>query len=156
MKKILLLLLLAFSTMISTYAQDYKTSLGIRGGLPVGITVKHFLNEANAFEGILATRWGGFVLTGLYEFERWTGEYPALNWYFGFGAHLGTWSQGYNPRLDESYSGLVVGVDGVIGIEYTFDELPLNLSLDILPSVNLIGYTGWGGINGALSIRYVF
>jgi hypothetical protein len=156
MKKVFLTLTFVFTLIITSNAQDYKTSLGIRGGLPVGITVKHFLSEANAIEGILATRWGGFVLTGLYEFERWTGEYPSLNWYFGFGAHLGTWSQGYNPRLDESYSGLVIGVDGVIGIEYTFDELPLNLSLDILPSVNLIGYAGWGGINGALSIRYVF
>ena len=156
MKKILLPLFLAFSIMISTYAQDYRTSLGIRGGLPAGITVKHFLNEKNAFEGILATRWAGFVVTGLYEFERWTGEYPALNWYFGFGAHLGTWTHGYNPNLDETYSGIVVGADGVIGIEYTFDEIPLNLSIDLLPSVNLVGFTGWGGINGALSIRYVF
>jgi hypothetical protein len=156
MKKVFLTLIFAFTLIISLNAQDYKTSFGIRGGLPVGLTVKYFFSEANAVEGILATRWGGFVLTGLYEFERWTGEYPALNWYFGFGAHLGTWNQGYNPRLDESYSGLVIGVDGVLGIEYTFDELPLNLSLDILPSVNLIGSTGWGGINGALSIRYVF
>ena len=156
MKKYFITLIIVFSFLITSNAQDYRTSLGIRGGLPVGVTLKHFLNKSNAVEGILATRWGGFTLTGLYEFERWTGEYPALNWYFGFGAHLGTWSQGYNPRLDESYSGLVFGADGILGIEYTFDEIPLNLSLDILPSVNLVGYTGWGGINGALSIRYVF
>ena len=43
-----------------------------------------------------------------------------------------------------------------LGLEYTFDEIPLNLSLDLLPSINLIGSTGWGGINGALSVRYVF
>ncbi|MDP4222865.1 MAG: hypothetical protein Q8868_06075 [Bacteroidota bacterium] len=156
MKKLFITLLVALSLIITSNAQDYKTSLGLRGGLPFGITVKHFLNEHNALEGILATRWSGFVVTGLYEFERWTGEYPGLNWYFGAGAHLGTWNQGYNPNIGESYSGIVIGVDGVIGLEYTFDEIPLNLSLDLLPSLNLIGYTGWGGINGALSIRYVF
>jgi hypothetical protein len=41
-------------------------------------------------------------------------------------------------------------------MEYTFDKIPLNLSLDALPSVNLIGFFGWGGINIGLSARYVF
>ncbi len=156
MKKLFLVSILTFLFIIPSHAQDYKTSLGIRAGLPVGVTVKHFLSENNALEGILASRWGGFVVTGLYEVEHWTGQYPALNWYWGAGAHLGTWAQGYNPRVDATYTGAVIGIDGVIGLEYTFDELPLNLSLDLLPSINLIGFTGWGGINGALSIRYVF
>jgi hypothetical protein len=156
MKRIYIMLILATSILITSNAQDYRTSLGIRAGLPVGVTVKHFLNETNAIEGILASRWGGFVVTGLYEFEKWTGEYPALNWYWGGGAHVGFWNQGYNPRLDVAYSGPVVGIDGILGLEYTFDEIPLNLSIDLLPSLNLIGSTGWGGINGALSIRYVF
>jgi hypothetical protein len=156
MKKIYFILFLAIMFQINSNAQDYKTSLGIRAGLPVGATLKHFLNETNAIEAILASRWAGFVATGLYEFENWTGEYPALNWYWGAGAHVGAWSEGYNPRLDYSYSGAVIGIDGILGLEYTFDEIPLNLSLDLLPSINLIGSTGWGGINCALSIRYVF
>ncbi len=156
MKKILLIPVLAFLLSFTSNAQDYKTSLGLRAGVPVGLTVKHFLNETNAVEGILASKWRGFVVTGLYEFEKWTGEYPALNWYWGAGAHLGVWNEGYNPRLEIAYSGPVIGIDGVIGLEYTFDEFPLNLSLDLLPTINLIGSTGWGGINGALSVRYVF
>lgn len=156
MKKLFFTLILFIVFTVISIAQEYKTSMGLRAGLPVGVTVKHFLSDTYAVEGILASRWGGFVVTGLYEIERWTGEYPALNWYWGFGAHLGTWSKGYNPRLAAAYTGTVVGIDGVIGLEYTFDELPLNLSLDLMPSINLVGYTGWGGINGALSIRYVF
>ncbi len=156
MKKLFFVSLLLVLFVTPSQAQDYKTSLGIRAGLPVGVTVKHFLNDTYALEGIFASRWGGFVVTGLYEVERWTGNYPALNWYWGGGAHLGTWAQGYNPNVNATYTGAVIGIDGVIGLEYTFDELPLNLSLDLLPSINLIGFTGWGGINGALSIRYVF
>lgn len=156
MKKIFLILALASAVMISSNAQDYKTSLGLRAGLPVGVTIKHFLNETSAIEGILASRWSGFVVTGLFEFEKWTGEYPGLNWYWGPGAHLGFWNSGYNPRLDITYSGPVIGIDAILGLEYTFDEIPLNLSLDLLPTVNLIGSTGWGGINGAISVRYVF
>lgn len=156
MKKFVFVFVISLLIAANLNAQDYKTSLGIRAGVPVGVTVKHFLSSTNAVEGILASRWSGFVITGLWEVEHWTGQYPGLNWYWGAGAHLGTWSEGYNPRLNQTYSGVVLGADGIIGLDYTFDEIPLNLSLDLMPTINLIGYTGWGGINGALSIRYVF
>lgn len=135
-------------------AQDYKTSLGLRAGYPYGVSVKHFLNQTNAVEGIVASSWGDLVITGLYENEHWTGQYPGLNWYWGFGAHIGFWSN--NRYITDLNVGAVLGADFVLGLEYTFDDIPLNLALDIMPSVNLIGYTGWGGIHGGLSVRYVF
>jgi len=156
MKRIFLLIVFASFLGSMVYSQDYRTSLGLRGGLPYGLTVKHFLSKTNALEGILASSWGGFVVTGLYENEHWTGKYPGLNWFWGFGAHAGFWDTGMNPNVDETYSGSIIGADAIIGLEYTFDEIPLNVSLDLLPTFNLIGYTGWGGINGAISIRYVF
>lgn len=156
MKRILLILLVATVLSFTSRGQDYRTGIGLRAGVPYGLTVKHFLSESNAIEAILASRWGGFVITGLYENEHWTGEYPGLNWYWGFGAHVGFWNVGTNPRVGQTYTGAVIGADAILGIEYTFDNIPLNLSLDILPTVNLIGYAGWGGINGALSVRYVF
>ena len=156
MKKALFVFLFIAGIAFASNGQDYKTSLGLRAGVPYGITIKHFLSEQNAVEGILASRWNGFIITGLYENEHWTGEYPGLNWFWGFGAHIGFWDADNNPRIESDYTGSVIGVDGIIGLEYTFDEIPLNLSLDLLPTINLIGSTGWGGINGALSIRYVF
>lgn len=156
MKRILLLFVTVVFLTVSLHGQDYKTSVGLRAGLPYGLTVKHFLNKTDALEGLLASSWGGFVVTGFYENEHWTGQYPGLNWYWGVGGHAGFWDAGRNPNLDQTYVGSVIGVDGIIGLEYTFDEIPLNLSLDLLPTINLIGSTGWGGINGALSVRYVF
>lgn len=156
MKRTIVLIALTAFMGIATFAQDYRTSIGLRAGLPYGLTVKHFLSKTNALEGILASRWGGFVITGLYENERWTGEYPGLNWFWGFGGHAGFWDAGRNPNVEENYVGSVIGVDAILGLEYTFDDFPLNLSLDLLPTFNLIGYTGWGGINGAVSVRYVF
>lgn len=154
MKRAFLILLFTAVVTITGYGQDYKTALGLRAGLPYGVTVRHFINKENALEGILASRWTGLVITGLYENESWLGNYPALNWYWGVGAHAGFWDAGTNPNVNTT--GAVIGVDAILGIEYTFDEFPINLSLDLLPSLNLIGSTGWGGINGALSIRYVF
>jgi hypothetical protein len=156
MKKLLIVSALIIFFGLKVNAQEYKTSLGLRAGLPYGVTIKHFFGKSNAVEGILASRWQGFVVTALLENEHWTGNYPGLNWFWGLGAHVGFWDAGNNPNLSKQYSGSVIGVDGILGLEYTFDEIPLNLSLDLLPTVNLIGSTGWGGINGALSIRYVF
>jgi hypothetical protein len=156
MKKSIFIILLFIFMGLSLKAQDYKTSLGLRAGFPYGLTIKHFMNETNAVEGILASNYGGFIATALFENEHWTGKYPGLNWYWGVGAHVGFWNAGANKYLKSTYSGSVIGVDGILGLEYTFDEIPLNISLDVLPSVNLIGSAGWGGVNGALSVRYVF
>jgi hypothetical protein len=156
MKKAFIVLIIAIAAVGTVKAQDYKTSLGLRAGVPYGVTIKHFLGKTDAVEGILAGLYGGFVITGLWENEHWTGKYPGLNWYWGLGAHVGFWDAGMNPNLNSTYTGAVIGVDAVLGLEYTFDDIPINLSLDVLPVVNLIGSTGWGGINGALSVRYVF
>ena len=156
MKKALFTVLVLLFISLSANGQDYKTSLGLRIGYPYGATVKHFLNKTNALEGILGSSYQGLTVTGLYENEHWTGKYPGLNWYWGLGAHVGFWDPGANPHLDTTYEGAVIGVDGILGLEYTFDDFPLNLSLDLLPTFNLIGVTGWGGIYGAFSARYVF
>ena len=152
MKRIFVLVLFTALLSIQAVAQEYKTSLGLRAGWPYGLTVKHFLNKTNALEGILASSWQGFVVTGLYENENWTGNYPGLNWFWGAGAHIGFWDN--NPHVNTT--GSVLGIDGIIGLEYTFDEIPLNLSVDLLPSLNIFGTLGWGGLGAALSIRYVF
>lgn len=157
MKKSLAIILFVLIGVLTLKGQDYKTSLGLRIGYPYGVTVKHFLSEKTAFEGIMAASYHGFVVTGLYEMEYWTGKYPGFNWFWGFGAHVGFWDAGANKYVDDPYyNGAVIGIDGIIGLEYTFDEIPLNLSIDLLPTVNLIGSTGWGGIYGGLSVRYVF
>lgn len=154
MKKALLVFVLTAGMAIAASGQDYQTAIGLRAGVPYGVSVKHFINENNAFEGIVASRWNGFVATLLYENVHWTGQFPALNWYWGFGGHLGFFDN--HPGYTGTSSTAIIGVDAVLGLEYTFDEVPINLAVDVLPSFNLIGHSGWNGIHSALSIRYVF
>ena len=151
MKKTLLTLVLAVSILAIANGQDYKTGIGLRGGPYMGLTVKHFLNEKHAVEGLLQTRYSGFDVTALYEFHNAKAfDVDRLNWYYGFGGHLGS----YN---NAAYSlGAVVGIDGILGIEYNFSEAPLNIGLDWKPMFNLIGNTNFWGDGGALSIRYIF
>jgi hypothetical protein len=136
-------------------AQEYKTALGIRAGLSSGLTIKHFKSRSAAFEGLLTTRWAGFDFTGLYEVHNRAFDVDHLNWYYGGGAHIGFYN-GDNVTWGRAGAGYtVIGIDGIIGIEYTFSEIPINLGIDWKPAINFVGYSGlWS--EGAISARYVF
>ena len=66
MKKSFIVIVCILFLGLSLNAKDYKTSLGLRAGYPYGLTIKHFVNEYNAVEGILASNYGGFVATVLF------------------------------------------------------------------------------------------
>lgn len=155
MKKLFFALALLLTTTLISNAQDYSTGIGFRGGIYNGITVKHFINSENALEGILSTRWSGFNVTGLYEIHNNTFDTPGLKWYYGAGGHLGTYD-GNNKRYDDGDNHLVIGIDGIIGIEYSFAEAPINLGLDWKPTFDLIGGPDFWGDELALSIRFIF
>jgi hypothetical protein len=156
MKKIILTLTLVIFIYAYASAQDYNTGVGLRLGFSNGLTVKHFLSQRSAVEGLLVTRWRGFEITGLFEAHNQAFDMERLNWYFGGGGHIGFWN-GDNTNwghIGTNYT--VIGIDGILGIEYNFSEVPINLSLDWKPAFNLSGYTGFWGDGGALSIRYIF
>jgi hypothetical protein len=138
--------------------QPFKTAAGLRFGIPYGVSVKQFLDHDDALEFIVAANLRGFVASALFENEHETGLEPRLYWYWGLGVHAGVIDASRTPYLysREDYAGPVLGVDAVAGLEYVFRNIPLNLALDILPSINLAGYTGWNGLNSAISVRYVF
>ncbi len=51
---------------------------------------------------------------------------------------------------------LWAGIGAQLGLEYCFEEIPLQLSLDWKPSFNLVPATGFGWQGLALGIRYLF
>ncbi len=156
MRKFILTFALAVFIMAYANAQDYNTGIGLRGGFASGLTVKHFVSQKSAFEGILDTRWRGLDVTLLYEIHNQAFDVDRLNWYFGFGGHAGFWNGDYAPWGDEGTSYVVIGVDGILGIEYNFSAVPINISLDWKPAFNLVGHTGFWADGGALSIRFIF
>lgn len=155
--KLTALIILLVAGVRTSNAQDYNTGIGVRGGLSNGITIKHFLSEKNALEFLVASRWRGYNITGLYEIHNDISGAPGLRWYYGLGGHIGRW-KGYSnhPWFPKEEYYTVVGADLILGLEYTFEELPLNLGLDYKPAFNFYGYTGFWGDEGALSIRFVF
>jgi hypothetical protein len=155
MKKIVLTFFMVIGIVAFVSAQEYKTGIGIRAGFSSGLTIKHFKNSKVALEGLLTTRWQGFDITGLYEVHNRAFDADHLNWYYGGGAHIGFYNGNYVSWGNSGTTYTVVGIDGILGLEYTFDEIPINLGIDWKPAINLFGYTGFWS-EGAISVRYVF
>lgn len=75
---------------------------------------------------------------------------------YGFGGHLGFWDGGHARWADDDRSYTVLGIDGILGLEYSFVEVPICISLDWKPALNLIGHSGFLGDGGALSVSTLY
>ena len=150
MKKIVLISFLLFSKAV--LSQDYKTAIGIQGGYPGfgSLNVKHFISENSALEaylgGISRKNYGNgaFIILN-YEIQNNLESY--FSWYYGGGGLFG---------FTTNASGVTdfqLGINSTLGLEYTFEEVPINCSLNMGPLIfiNPEVRFNWGG---GLSIRY--
>jgi len=134
----------------SSNSSTYTTALGVKF-YPTGVTLKHFISDNHALEGLGYFYNYGFRITGLYEIYGDINNARGLRWYIGPGAHVGFYNTKYG-------GGSSAGVDGVLGLDYKVTNAPLNLSLDWQPSFEFgdnfnNGFSGgWGGFG----IRYTF
>jgi hypothetical protein len=154
MKKTIISMTFFLLVAFSVNAQDYRTGIGVRGGLSNGLTVKHFISDVSALEGLLTTRWNGFLFTGLYEVHAPAFGVRGLYWYYGGGAHIGAWNHHYKANREDNYS--VIGIDGILGMEFNITEIPFNISVDYKPGINVLGKPIGMSDEVALSVRYVF
>jgi hypothetical protein len=145
-----------FISLVS-YAQPtgstYSTAIGVKV-YPGSISVKHLFEQNKAVEGLLYLWNYGVRATALYEIHGDINGAPGLKWYLGPGAHIGFWNSNWRDVYPTRESGLSLGIDGVIGLDYKINGAPINISLDWQPSFNLIGYTYFEGGWGGLGIRY--
>ncbi|HYE53265.1 MAG TPA: hypothetical protein VD996_00425, partial [Chitinophagaceae bacterium] len=125
-----LVLFFAATFFLTASAQDYKVAVGVRLSnatptLSNAITVKYNMTEQHALEGIISFG-SRFGLGGLYELHKPT-TVTGLNWFYGGGAYVGFES-------GDTY----LGPTGIIGLDYKFPGIPLNLSLDWKPELDII------------------
>lgn len=136
--------IIAFALLISSvgYSQSlktgptYKTAIGVRGLGTSGLTIKHFTKSTTAIEGIIGFYPNAFSVTVLSEKYAQAFDTRGLNWYYGIGGHIATQSDVYSRdnglyRRQSSEFGL--GIDGIFGIEYKINEVPIAISLDFKP-----------------------
>ena len=149
MKRLFLLMIVVSLFCLSSKAQDagYKTALGVRLGSSVpaiknGVTLKHFFGN-NAIEAILSFG-DGTALCGLYEIHKPLGV-TSLQWLIGAGGYVGL-GNGTNN----------VGAAGIIGLDYKFAAIPLNVTLDWKPELNLVSKIGFEASGVGFSARFTF
>ncbi len=117
-------------------AQSYDAAFGIHLGNPNGITYKKFIGRSNnAIEILAGVNVGstlgneslirGFDLTGLYEWHL--DVFGNLQAFYGVGGQAGI-----------TKGTVSLGLDSVLGIEYTFDNAPINFGFDVRAGAGLV------------------
>ena len=131
----------------SFFSQNYKMALGFKGGYPGygSLNAKKSISKSDYLEASI----GGF---GRYpynvgfnvqiDYERMQALEDGFSFYYGGGVLLG---------LTSSFVHLAP--KALLGLEYNFEDLPLNISIDTGPYLFVspkIGFI-WGG---GLALRY--
>ncbi len=149
MKKIILS---AFILLVTggLFAQNYKESIGLRLGTSIGASYKTYLSQDRAIEAILDLDIFDKDLmkinvTGIYQFVFKT-DVTGLNFYAGPGISAGVYLGNEN--------GLLLAINGMAGVEYKFHDVPLSISLDWNPKVQIITNAGFKPTNFGLTLRY--
>ncbi len=156
--KILLIILLI--SVIVIEAQSRKFGLGVIIGDPTGISAKLWTSSNNAFA--LGLGWsideyrfkgkdyGNSTRLHIHMDYLWhsfnainaNGQFPL---FYGIGGRINTGPQ---------YSG-TLGVRGVVGIKWLPKDVPLDIFVEVAPTLYLISSTGVG-IDAGIGARYYF
>lgn len=157
MKNLLLgfICLLFFS--INATSQDFNSAVGLRIGYPLSVTYKKFISDQNAIEAYAGYRnfFGAsyFSFSGAFQIHKDIDEVDRLQYYFGAGASVVKWN------LDFGSGNTSLGINGYLGLSYTLENTPLNVSIDWIPTLFINGQSGFGsGFSasaGSLAVRYV-
>ncbi|MCC5917116.1 MAG: hypothetical protein JJU02_07290 [Cryomorphaceae bacterium] len=156
-----LIIIMAVSS--SAFSQ-YREGIGLRFGLPSGVSYKKFMNESKAYEIVLHLG-GGLGVTGLYLIHAPAFDASGLQWYYGFGGHAHIYNSRYRGftqgwrygRADDHHNNVDLGFNGALGLEYTFQPVPLAISLDYMPVIGLsTSGRGYFGTGIGLGLRWTF
>ena len=99
------------------------------------ISFKQFITEKTAIEGLVS--FGDPLAIGaLIEFHKPLAA-SGLRYYYGAGGYLG-FVKTYNPNKNINETDANLGAQGVIGLDYKFSNVPLNISLDWKPELNIV------------------
>jgi hypothetical protein len=149
----LLLAITAFLLALAATAQPYNKAIGIKFPVGTGVTYKKFISEKSAFEFQALHATEAFRVNGLYEFHFPFTKAEGLSWYVGPGVHVGfyknDYQKNYNSKMD-------LGIDGVIGLDYKFGGIPINVAVDWQPSFSFTGNSGTHVTYGGVAVRYTF
>jgi hypothetical protein len=149
LKKIMITTIISIVFITNVPGQSSGFGVGLILGEPTGISLKSWLSPTTAWDAGIAwgfARHGAFHLHSDYLWHQFAlikvrkGRFPL---YYGVGARL--------LFVEETH----VGVRGVIGLNYLFEGIPLDIFIELVPVFDLVPATELY-LNGALGLRYFF
>jgi hypothetical protein len=161
------LMMILLCSNVSHAQTEYDASVGLRAAWGFAVTGKKFISDQGAIEGIVNYRRWGFLgsfsysritITGLYQHHNPLDDViPGLSWYYGGGAFVGFYGGSDWDAFDGSNDGSTYfGIAGNLGVDYAFEGIPLNISVDWIPGIGISGYgSGFGGEGGGVAVRYI-
>ncbi|MBK6832370.1 MAG: hypothetical protein IPG92_17265 [Flavobacteriales bacterium] len=162
-KKLLFVALVALA--FTTKGQGSGFGAGIMLGSPTGLSAKYWISGDRAIDGGLA--WG--VWRGSYihlhadylfhNMELLKVAKGKLPLYYGPGLRMRSWSGGRYWHKGEwrDYDGSYVdlGVRFPVGLAYLFDGAPVDVFVELVPTLDLIPATSFD-LDAAIGARYWF
>lgn len=152
----------------STFAQNFRQAVGIRGGYSSGFEYRAYANEFVSYKALLSFRHHGFQFTGMKELHQYElfDFSDDLVFIYGFGAHFGfeKWNAHnsndpyYTPYYYETRTDPIAGLDGLAAVEYTLREVPISFGFEVKPYFDLFGknFFHLNPFDFAFTIKYLF
>lgn len=142
----------------STYGQRgmLENAIGARFSFGAGVTFQRFMSDRDVIELMAMQRRGGISLTGLYEMHMQAFNVRGFKWYLGAGGHVNSYNNQVRGYEYLRQTTTVAGVDGIIGMEYFFRSVPIQVSVDWKPLINLYNGRNKELDTGGFSVRYRF
>ncbi len=160
MKKILFATTIVTGLLVSNSAsaQNYRSALGIRLSsnaaiISNSVSFKYFFNEKTAVEALLSIA-DPVGIGALIEVHR-PFSVEGLQWFYGGGGYL-AFEKLYNNETLRKENQTYLGGMGVIGLDYKFTNIPLNLSLDWKPELNIVSDINFEPAAIGFSVRFTF
>ncbi len=136
-------------TQAQTKAEKGQNAIGIMIGDPTGISFKHWTSYKTAFDAGAAWSLESNDAISLHGDYLWHTYFDvdkgSLAFYYGIGARA-LFIENADSRI---------GARIPLGFNYLFEEVPLDLFVEIAPIVDLVPDTDLNG-DGALGVRFYF
>jgi hypothetical protein len=113
------------------------------------VSFKYFMSEKSAIEALF-TFSDKTAIGALLEIHKPISSAEGLKWFYGAGAYIGFDSDKNNPDRG------LMGAQGIVGLDYKFQNLPLNLALDWKPELNIIDNINFEPAAIGFSMRFTF
>lgn len=161
-KTVLLLIMLTICLQLQAQQMAGKFGIGISAGEPTGVSMKYWLNKKAALEGVV-----GYSIVNYYDYydDYYYEHYNKRDWKYKRSLYLHLDYLMHHNLVKKLYftygvggkivfhEDVVIGMRIPLGLNYIFTEVPLDVSLDIVPVLNLLPATDFR-FDPSISLRF--